>query len=71
MEVLAFAQAQGFGIGGLLRSPLLGPKGNTEFLARLLWPGGAAVDVAGLVDGVVPIEVDDKDFTAETRGTQR
>ncbi len=33
MDVLTFAQEQGFGMSGLIRSPLLGPKGNTEFLA--------------------------------------
>lgn len=35
MDVLAFAQEQGFGVLGLIRSPLLGPKGNVEFLAWL------------------------------------
>ena len=35
LDVLSFAQAQGFGIRGLIRSPLLGPKGNTEFLVWL------------------------------------
>lgn len=35
LEVLNFAVETGFGIRGLLRSPLLGPKGNTEFLAWL------------------------------------
>ncbi len=35
MDVLTFAQEQGFGMSGLIRSPLLGPKGNTEFLAWL------------------------------------
>ena len=34
-DVLAFAQALGCGILGLVRSPLLGPKGNTEFLVWL------------------------------------
>jgi 23S rRNA (cytidine1920-2'-O)/16S rRNA (cytidine1409-2'-O)-methyltransferase len=34
-DVLAFAHAEGFGLRGLIRSPLLGPKGNTEFLAWL------------------------------------
>jgi 23S rRNA (cytidine1920-2'-O)/16S rRNA (cytidine1409-2'-O)-methyltransferase len=34
-EILDFVQKQGFGIKGLIRSPLLGPKGNTEFLAWL------------------------------------
>ncbi len=35
LNVLAFAQDAGFGVKGLIRSPLLGPKGNTEFLAWL------------------------------------
>jgi 23S rRNA (cytidine1920-2'-O)/16S rRNA (cytidine1409-2'-O)-methyltransferase len=38
-ELLTFAQNEGFGVQGLLRSPLLGPKGNVEFLAWLSWPG--------------------------------
>lgn len=38
LNVLSFAQAQGFGVRGLIRSPLLGPKGNVEFLVRLV-PG--------------------------------
>ena len=33
MDVLSFAQKQGFYLQGLARSPLLGPKGNAEFLA--------------------------------------
>jgi 23S rRNA (cytidine1920-2'-O)/16S rRNA (cytidine1409-2'-O)-methyltransferase len=37
-DVLASAQAQGFALRGLIRSPLLGPKGNTEFLAWLVYP---------------------------------
>ena len=35
LDVLAFAQGQGFGLRGLLRSPVVGPKGNVEFLAWL------------------------------------
>jgi 23S rRNA (cytidine1920-2'-O)/16S rRNA (cytidine1409-2'-O)-methyltransferase len=35
LDVLNFAQSQGFGVRGLIRSPLLGPKGNAEFLAWL------------------------------------
>jgi len=35
LDVLAFAQSQGFGLRGLIKSPLLGPKGNAEFLAWL------------------------------------
>jgi 23S rRNA (cytidine1920-2'-O)/16S rRNA (cytidine1409-2'-O)-methyltransferase len=33
LDVLTFAQGQGFGLQGLIKSPLLGPKGNAEFLA--------------------------------------
>ena len=35
MDILAFAQGQDFGVRGLLRSPVLGPKGNVEFLVWL------------------------------------
>jgi 23S rRNA (cytidine1920-2'-O)/16S rRNA (cytidine1409-2'-O)-methyltransferase len=33
LDVLTFAQHEGFSIRGLVKSPLLGPKGNAEFLA--------------------------------------
>ncbi len=35
LDVLAFAVNEGFGLRGLIKSPLLGPKGNTEFLVWL------------------------------------
>jgi 23S rRNA (cytidine1920-2'-O)/16S rRNA (cytidine1409-2'-O)-methyltransferase len=35
LEVLGFAQKEGFQIRGLIKSPLLGPKGNAEFLVWL------------------------------------
>lgn len=34
-DVLTFAQQEGWGVRGLIKSPLLGPKGNIEFLAWL------------------------------------
>ncbi|MCC6298457.1 MAG: TlyA family RNA methyltransferase [Anaerolineales bacterium] len=34
-DVLTFAQNEGFGVRALTRSPLVGPKGNVEFLAWL------------------------------------
>ena len=34
-DVLGFAQQSEFGVRGLIRSPLKGPKGNVEFLAWL------------------------------------
>lgn len=58
-EVLDFSQKQGFVIKGLIRSPLLGPKGNTEFLAWLTWPESSVsmiepgADIALLVDGAL------------------
>jgi 23S rRNA (cytidine1920-2'-O)/16S rRNA (cytidine1409-2'-O)-methyltransferase len=47
MDVLSFAQGHGFGVQGLLRSPVLGPKGNVEFLAWLGVenPGATDLDV--------------------------
>ena len=52
LDVLGFAQKEGFQIRGLIKSPLLGPKGNAEFL---VWLGEeeTEVDVTGLVDQVV------------------
>ena len=38
-EVLAFAHSLGFGVQGLVKSSLKGPKGNVEFLVHLKWPG--------------------------------
>ena len=35
MDVLSFAIEAGFDIKGLARSPILGPKGNVEFLGWL------------------------------------
>lgn len=51
-EVLEFAIETGFGVRGLVRSPLLGPKGNVEFLAWLDL-SQASANIAALVDGVV------------------
>jgi 23S rRNA (cytidine1920-2'-O)/16S rRNA (cytidine1409-2'-O)-methyltransferase len=39
-DVLAFARSEGWGVRGLIRSPLLGPKGNTEFLVWLSLEAG-------------------------------
>jgi 23S rRNA (cytidine1920-2'-O)/16S rRNA (cytidine1409-2'-O)-methyltransferase len=52
IDVLSFAQNEGFGIQGLIKSPLLGPKGNTEFL---VWLGkqNTSVDIPALVEEVL------------------
>jgi 23S rRNA (cytidine1920-2'-O)/16S rRNA (cytidine1409-2'-O)-methyltransferase len=49
LDVLSFAQAEGFQIRGLIKSPLLGPKGNTEFLVWLTG-GDADVDLSVMVE---------------------
>jgi 23S rRNA (cytidine1920-2'-O)/16S rRNA (cytidine1409-2'-O)-methyltransferase len=35
LDILEFAKSEGFGLRGLVKSPLLGPKGNAEFLVWL------------------------------------
>jgi 23S rRNA (cytidine1920-2'-O)/16S rRNA (cytidine1409-2'-O)-methyltransferase len=52
MDVLTFAQEQGFGMRGLIRSPLQGPKGNVEFLAELRFPAAQVFLVNELVDNL-------------------
>ena len=51
-DVLGFAQEQGFRIEDLMRSPLLGPKGNTEFLAYLRPLSQNKTDVESLISQV-------------------
>ena len=54
LGVLTFAATHGFGVRGLMRSPLVGPKGNAEFLAWMApsqEPDKTAL--GSLVDGVV------------------
>jgi 23S rRNA (cytidine1920-2'-O)/16S rRNA (cytidine1409-2'-O)-methyltransferase len=53
IDVLGNAQHEGFGIGGLIRSPLLGPKGNVEFLVKLLWPANEPWGVSTLIEKVM------------------
>ena len=56
-EVLGFARECGFGLNGLVKSSLKGPKGNIEFLVHLVWPAdpGAVAEIAirRLVDGAL------------------
>ncbi len=49
-DVLAFAQGQGFTVRGLMRSPLLGPKGNVEFLAWFSISGVQAASLNEMVE---------------------
>ena len=50
LDVLGFARDQGFGINGLIRSPLLGPKGNAEFLVWLNIVGSQTASLDELVE---------------------
>jgi 23S rRNA (cytidine1920-2'-O)/16S rRNA (cytidine1409-2'-O)-methyltransferase len=56
LDVLGFAQKEGFQIQGLIKSPLLGPKGNAEFL---VWLGeeAAKTAISELVDKVLESKV--------------
>jgi 23S rRNA (cytidine1920-2'-O)/16S rRNA (cytidine1409-2'-O)-methyltransferase len=47
MDVLTFAHEHNFGVQGLLRSPVVGPKGNIEFLA---WLGVGDVEERNVAD---------------------
>ncbi len=55
-DVLTFAIASGFGVNGLIASPLKGPAGNTEFLAWLSWgnPPYSVDDLEALIASVIP-----------------
>jgi 23S rRNA (cytidine1920-2'-O)/16S rRNA (cytidine1409-2'-O)-methyltransferase len=53
LEVLAFSQQVGYQAYAVARSPLLGPKGNTEFLAYLKVPAQADQDIYKLVEGAL------------------
>jgi 23S rRNA (cytidine1920-2'-O)/16S rRNA (cytidine1409-2'-O)-methyltransferase len=48
-DILEFATAAGYGVHGLIRSPLKGPKGNSEFLVSLVYPGESHLDLTALI----------------------
>ncbi len=50
LDVLGFAQENGYSVHGIVQSPLLGPKGNVEFLAHLSYPGEGIVDISKMVE---------------------
>jgi 23S rRNA (cytidine1920-2'-O)/16S rRNA (cytidine1409-2'-O)-methyltransferase len=55
-DILTFAQNEGFGIRGLTRSPIRGPKGNVEFLAWLGagFPPAEDEQVSTWIEAVLP-----------------
>jgi hypothetical protein len=61
LDVLTFAQNEGFGLRGLVKSTLLGPKGNAEFLVWLDKKPNTIL-VEELVNGLFPTdELDNQD----------
>ncbi len=58
-EVVGFASQNQFEVLGLIRSPLLGPKGNTEFLVHLKYPYHGEQDWESLVDEVMQLQIED------------
>ncbi len=65
-DVLSFAQSEGFGLQGLIKSPLLGPKGNVEFL---LWMALTPNDV--LVEDLVSHVMKQESAVDEERSSAR
>ena len=59
LEMLTFVLEEHYQIKGLARSPILGPKGNVEFLIWLAYPESGTpleVSVEKLVSDVIDIE---------------
>lgn len=52
-EVAGYARANGFEFTRLVRSPLLGPSGNVEFLANLKRGADRCPDLDQLIDAVI------------------
>jgi 23S rRNA (cytidine1920-2'-O)/16S rRNA (cytidine1409-2'-O)-methyltransferase len=50
MDVLGYAEAAGFSVRGLVRSPLLGPKGNVEFFTYLCFPQAGKQELMKLIE---------------------
>ena len=54
LDILGFVQHEGFTIRGLIKSPLLGPKGNAEFL---VWLGmGESAEFAHWINELFPVD---------------
>ncbi len=59
LDVLHAAQTEGFGVAGVIRSPLKGPAGNVEFLAWLrhtIQPDDKNLPLETLIDAVMTEE---------------
>jgi 23S rRNA (cytidine1920-2'-O)/16S rRNA (cytidine1409-2'-O)-methyltransferase len=66
MDVLSFAKNEGFGLKGLVKSSLLGPKGNVEFLVWMdLTPNDVLVE--DLVSHVMKQEIASDEETTSSQ----
>ncbi len=57
IDLLEFSISDGYSILGLIKSPVLGPKGNTEFLVHLKAGGKQAGDIMGMINELIPAEI--------------
>jgi len=55
-DLLSHAYEIGFSVCGLIRSPLIGPKGNAEFLVWLECNGGQTATLEDLISNVMIYE---------------
>jgi 23S rRNA (cytidine1920-2'-O)/16S rRNA (cytidine1409-2'-O)-methyltransferase len=53
-EILSYARAENYAVRGLIRSPLKGPKGNSEFLVHLGLENQAITDLDQWIEQVIP-----------------
>jgi len=53
LDVLSFAQREGYQLRGLIKSPLLGPKGNAEFLVWLGYSSDQGLDISPIIASVL------------------
>jgi 23S rRNA (cytidine1920-2'-O)/16S rRNA (cytidine1409-2'-O)-methyltransferase len=49
-DLLTWAQEQGWGVGGLVPSPVRGPAGNVEFLTHLKWRTPCELDIEAMIE---------------------
>jgi len=54
-DVLSSAESGGYQITNLMKSPLLGPKGNVEFLALLTYPGHSKSDLQSIIEPIFTV----------------
>ena len=52
-QVIEFAEQEGYGVKGLILSPIKGPKGNIEFLVHLQFPSQGSIENDMLINDVL------------------